>query len=77
MTTNQNIMVVTSLEDEDHITAYSDNGIRLWDQTFYPKIISWKLKDGYLYVFSKSRLLSTTYLTCMNPMTGIIIWEKP
>jgi outer membrane protein assembly factor BamB len=77
ITTNYSILILSAFEDEDHITAYSDYGTLLWDVTVHPKIISWKMKDGLLYVFSKSRYLEKTYLTCIDPATGYIIWERP
>lgn len=77
ITTNYSILLLSSFEEEDHITAYTDYGTLLWDVTVHPKIISWKIKDGLLYVFSKSRYLDKTYLTCIDPATGYILWERP
>jgi outer membrane protein assembly factor BamB len=75
--TNYSIMILSAFEDEDHITAYSDYGSLLWDVAINTKVISWKLKDGLLYVFSKSRYLEKTYLHCIDPTTGRVIWERP
>ncbi|WP_068467649.1 hypothetical protein [Candidatus Protochlamydia phocaeensis] len=77
MATSFNIMILSSFETEDHITAYSDYGTLQWDVAFRPKVISWKLKDNYLFVFSKSRYAEKTYLTCIDPLTGLIAWERP
>jgi len=71
------VMVLSAFEDEDHITCYSNYGRLLWDVTFNPKVISWKLDDNLLYIFSKSRFLEKTYLHCIDPLTGKIIWERP
>lgn len=77
ITTTYSVMVLSAFEEEDHITAYSDYGTLLWDVMVNPKIISWKMKDGLLYVFSKSRYLEKTYLHCIDPATGKIVWERP
>jgi outer membrane protein assembly factor BamB len=77
ITTNYSVIILSAFEDDDHITAYSDYGSLLWDVTVNPKVISWKIKDGLLYVFSKSRFLEKTYLTCIDPATGYILWERP
>lgn len=77
ITTNYSILILSAFEDEDHITAYSDYGTLQWDVTVRSKVISWKIKDGLLYVFSKSRYLEKTFLTCIDPATGYVIWERP
>lgn len=77
LTTNYSVMILSAFEDEDHISAYSDYGSLLWNVSVNPKIISWRMKDGLLYVFSKSRYLEKTYLHCIDPATGKIIWERP
>lgn len=75
--TNYSLILLSPFEEQDHITAYTDYGNLLWDVTIHPKVMSWKLKDGLLYVFSKSRLMDKTYLTCIDPATGYILWERP
>lgn len=77
ITTNYSILILSAFENDDHITAYTDYGTLLWDVTVHPKVISWKIKDGLLYVFSKSRYLEKTYLTCIDPATGYTLWERP
>lgn len=77
MVTSHNLMIVSSFTNEDHVTAYNDYGTLLWDVTFRTQVVSWKLKDGDLYVFTKSRYKDSTYLTCIDPVTGTIIWERP
>ena len=77
ITTNYSVMILSAFEDEDHISAYSDYGNLFWDVTINSKVISWKMKDGLLYVFSKSRYLEKTYLHCIDPATGKILWERP
>ena len=75
--TNYSLILLSPCEDEDHLTAYTDNGTLLWDVSIFPKVMSWKLKNGMLYVFSKSRQFDKTYLTCIDPATGFILWERP
>lgn len=77
ITTNYSILILSPFDERDHITAYSDYGTLLWDVSINPKVISWKMKDGLLYVFSKSRYLEKTYLHCIDPSTGLILWERP
>jgi outer membrane protein assembly factor BamB len=77
ISTNYSVMILSAFEDEDFISAYSDYGSLLWNVSLNPKVISWKMKDGLLYVFSKSRYLEKTYLHCIDPATGKIIWERP
>lgn len=77
MTTSYNIIIVSTFTSEDHITAYSDYGTPLWDVTFRTQVVSWKLKDGYLYVLTQSRYKDGTYLSCIDPVTGSIVWERP
>lgn len=74
---NHSILILSAYEEDDRLTAYTDYGKLLWEVTVNPKVISWKLKDGLLYVFSKSRYLEKTYLTCIDPVTGSILWERP
>jgi hypothetical protein len=71
------ILTLSAFDEEDHITSYSDFGTLLWDVKINSKIISWKLKDGLLYAFAKSRYLEKTYLICIDPASGIILWERP
>jgi outer membrane protein assembly factor BamB len=73
--TNHNVMILSAFDDEDHISAYNTGGQLLWDIRITPKVTSWKLKDGLLFIFAKDRYLEKTYLTCVNPVTGAIIWQ--
>lgn len=75
--TNSSVIVLSPFEEQDHLTAYNDYGTLLWDVTVNSKVISWKIRDGLLFVFSKSRYLEKTYLTCVDPATGYIFWERP
>ena len=71
------VMILSAFDEEDHITCYSDYGRLLWNVSFNPKVISWKIDNHLLYVFSKSRILEKTYLHCIDPTNGKIIWERP
>lgn len=77
ITTNYSVIVHSPFDTSDHITSYSDYGSFQWDVTMNTKILSMKLKDGLLFVFSGSRSISKTYLTCIDPITGVVIWERP
>ena len=71
------IYIISCFDSEDHITAYSYYGTRLWDAPFHAKILSWQLADDYIFVFSKSRQGVKTYLTCINSYNGAMIWQRP
>lgn len=79
ITTNYSIIVHSPFDSTDHITSYSDYGTFQWDVTMNTKVISMKMKDGLLYIFSATRssFNTKTYLTCVDPITGIILWERP
>lgn len=78
ITTNYNqVIILSTYNDEDHITSYSDYGNFQWDIRLSTKVISMKIKEGYLYIFSRSRYTDKTYLTCADASTGIVIWERP
>lgn len=75
--TSDALFVVSSYENEDAITAYSYNGIRLWNAPFHAKILSWRMVDNYIFVFSKHRLGTRTYVTCLCALTGELVWQRP
>lgn len=77
ITTSYSVMILSPFEDSDYIASYGDHGTLLWEISFNPKVMSWKMKDGLLYVFSKSRYLEKTYLHCIDPASGKILWERP
>ncbi|MFI5344626.1 MAG: hypothetical protein ACHQUC_10465 [Chlamydiales bacterium] len=78
ITTNYSIIVHSPL-DRDHITSYSDYGTFQWDVTMDTKVVSMRMKDGLLYILSQTRssFNSKTYLTCVDPISGLILWERP
>lgn len=75
--TTSEILIISSFENEDHISSYSYGGTLLWDSTFHAKIVSWRLAGDYLFVFSKSRKGYKTYLTCLDVNYGTLIWQRP
>lgn len=79
ITTNYSVIVHSAFDNTDHITSYSDYGTFQWDVTMNTKVISMKMKDGLLYVFSgaRSTFANKTYVTCIDPVSGIVIWERP
>lgn len=77
ITTSYSVMVLSPFEDIDYVASYTEYGTLLWEVSFNGKVMSWKMKDGLLYVFSKSRYVEKTYLHCINPSTGNILWERP
>lgn len=74
---SDSVYIISAFENEDHITAYSYYGSFKWDMKFNAKVVSWQVAGDYIFVFSKSRLGYTTYLTCLDRFNGGIIWERP
>lgn len=75
--TPDSVMVISTFDTQDHITAYTYSGTRLWNAPFHAKILSWKFIGDYVFVFSKDRKGTKTYITCLNRNTGTPIWQKP
>jgi hypothetical protein len=71
------IYLVSSFDDQDHVTAYNFFGQRLWNRPFFSKIMSWEVHGELIMVFSKDRKGKKTYLTCLNRSNGYILWERP
>lgn len=71
------IYVLSSFDSQDHITAYTYYGTRLWDASFQAKITSWQLAGDYIFVFSKGRSGYSTYLTCLDSYSGTLVWQRP
>jgi outer membrane protein assembly factor BamB len=76
ITTGYSVIIHSPYDSYDHITCYSEYGTFLWDVSLNTKVISMQLKDGVLFVFSGSRYLNKTYLSCIDSTTGIVIWER-
>lgn len=77
LTSPYGILVLSACEATDVITAYDTQGKLLWNMLLSSKIISWQMKEGRLYVFSKDRYYEDTYLMCVHPATGSVQWERP
>lgn len=75
--TADSVMVISTFDTEDHVTAYTYSGVRLWNAPFHAKILSWEIAGNYLFIFSKDRRGIKTYLTCLDRHTGTLIWQKP
>ncbi len=71
------IFIISSFDTEDHVTVYTLYGSLLWDASFHAKILSWEVTENYLVVFSKDRHGHTTYLTCIDRLTGKKVWQRP
>lgn len=71
------IFILSSLDNQDGICAYSYYGNLLWETTFQAKVTSWRLAGDSIFVFSKHRGGWKTYLTCLDRFTGRVIWERP
>jgi hypothetical protein len=75
--TSNSVIAISSFDSEDHISAYSYQGDRLWDKTFHAKILSWQIVSDYVFVFSKHRDGHKTYITCLDRYNGSLIWQRP
>jgi hypothetical protein len=77
LTAEDGIYLISSFETKDGITAYSYYGEKLWEVFFHAKITSWQVVGDRVFIFSKDRGGSTTYLTCLDRFTGRRLWERP
>lgn len=75
--TNDSVIVLSTFDNQDHVTAYTHYGVRLWNAPFHAKILSWRIAGDLAFVFSKDRKGTKTYITCLNRYTGELIWQKP
>ncbi|MEM1283367.1 MAG: hypothetical protein AAGG81_07420, partial [Chlamydiota bacterium] len=71
------IFIVSSFDIEDRLTVYDFLGNRLWETPFHAKITSWQVLGDIIIVFSKSRAGHKTYLTCLDRVTGRLVWQRP
>jgi hypothetical protein len=75
--TSDSVIVISTFDNQDHITSYTHYGLRLWNAPFHAKILSWQIAGDLVFVFSKDRSGTKTYITCINRYTGEMIWQKP
>lgn len=71
------IYLISSFEDNDAISAYSYYGDLLWEKSFFAKIVSWQIAGRWIFVFSKHRSGTKTYLTCIDRFKGTLMWQRP
>lgn len=71
------IFLISTFDREDGITAYDYYGNRLWETRFKSKILSWDVQPRLIFVFSKDRFGRSTFLNCLDRVTGIVLWERP
>lgn len=75
--TPDSVVAISSFDNQDHVTAYTYSGVRLWNAPFHAKILSWHIAGGNIFIFSKDRSGTKTYITCLNKNTGSVVWQKP
>ena len=71
------VIAISTFDNQDHVTAYSFSGVRLWNAPFHAKIVSWRIAGDYVFIFSKDRNGTRTYITCINRHNGGFIWQRP
>lgn len=67
---------ISSFDQIAYLTTYSYEGNPIWELPFFAKIVSWELKEGKLFIFSKNRPGTAFYLTCIDAAQGKILWER-
>lgn len=72
---SNNIYTLTSTDNADIIHVHNQFGDFLWKYSYVFKVISWKHKNGVLYVFSKSRYIDKTFLDAFDS-SGNVKWMK-
>jgi len=75
LTTDQNIIVHSSKGLKDVVTAITKYGTFGWDVEFKAAIVSMKIKDDALYVYSKGHYGDTSYLHCIELHSGHVLWH--
>ena len=73
----EKICVVSSFEQKDFFTVYSLEGMPLWEVSFSSKVISWRVENDRVHVFSKDRAGKAYYLSCFEIEKGGLQWERP
>ncbi len=71
------VYAVSSFDQMDYFSVYSDLGELVWEVPFNSKVVTWKMTDEWVYIFSRSRGGLAYYVSCIEPITGKLIWEKP
>lgn len=71
-----NILIVSSFEQITYLTSFTLAGDPVWEAPFHSEILTWKINNGLLFVFSKSRTGSRYFLTCLDAAEGKLLWER-
>ncbi len=71
------VYAISTFNEIDYFSVYSDSGAFAWEVPFNSAILSWKTNDEFVFIFSRSRTGLAYYVTCIEPLTGKILWEKP
>jgi len=70
------IYTISLFAEGCYFTTFSQTGDPLWEVPFQAEILSWEASDTEVFVFSKARNGSATYLTCINKADGQLKWER-
>lgn len=70
------IYTVAAFDERTYFTAYSLDGNPIWEAPFSSEILSWKIKDGQLLIFSVARNKEAYFLTCVDANEGMLVWER-
>ncbi len=71
-----NILTVASFEEITYLTSFTLAGDPVWEAPFFSEIQTWKISNGLLFVFSKSRVGSRYFLSCLDAAEGKLLWER-
>ncbi len=70
------IYTVAAFSELTYFTGYSLDGTPLWEAPFGSEILSWKIKDDQLLIFSIARNKAAYFLTCVDANQGTLVWER-
>jgi hypothetical protein len=70
------IYVISAFDEINYFTTYHSSGDVIWEVPFNSKIITWKIKEDLLFIFSQARDGLAYYLTCLHANEGSLMWEK-
>lgn len=70
------IYVVSPFDEVTYFTAYSLAGDMLWEIPFISKILSWKVKEGLVFIFSQDLDGLCYYLNCLDASEGTLLWGR-
>ena len=68
------IYVVSPFGGVTYFTAYSLAGDMVWEIPFISKILSWKVKEGLVFIFSQDPDGLCYYLNCLDASDGKLLW---